>query len=631
MASIVWGIDIGTSAVKVAKARRGSGGVEILDFDILEIPFDENEETRPERVKQTLMNAVARKAIASAPVYVSIPGGQTFFRPFTLPTVEERRVPEIVQYEARQQIPFPFEEILWGYQHQMTPEGEMQVRLVAVRRDDVAAMLEMMKSIGLNVEGLVAAPVALFNFAAYEYTTDVTTLVLDCGAKMTDFLVMEGGAFWFRPLTVGVEEMTRTLKQKFRISQEEAENILFKMDRSKQAEKMFQVIEPVIRNLAGDIQRSLGYYKSLSHNVRVEKVVGLGGAFRMPQIREYVGRMLGQDVDIPTSAVRFTAAPGLDAGWLNEEVGSMAVALGLTVQGLGLARANINLLPENVVHDKMMKRKRPWAVVGALALLAAVMFSYFVQGKVLAGYKEDVHRADSIITERNGLTAKHDAVIKEIAPLEGRLEFYSRIGRDRGWYVDCLDKLNKTLLKIDPRTNPLSEKQPDIYVKQVYMSRFPADVCMRPLEKDPAELIEKDERGRTPAGPVFPGTATVPTFGQPGAKGGETGAGAVDSPMEVVMLAEIRGEKEAEEAPIDPAIRLRDELLKVECFQGVDVEGGWKDYRKIDMKYKDYLLEEEKRKKGEPHKIVTRPYRMFKMRWRYDDGTDRRPKEDKKP
>jgi len=622
MASIVWGIDIGTSAVKVVKAKRGGEGVEVIDFDIAEIPFDEDEGTREARVKQVLTSLMSRKNIGSTPVYVSIPGNQTFFRPFTLPAVEERRVSEIVQYEARQQIPFPFEEILWGYQHQTTPEGEMQVRLVAVRRDDVNKMLGMLRGIGLNVEGLVAAPVALFNFSALEYSTDATTLILDCGAKMTDFMVMEGGAFWFRPLSVGVEEMLKTLKQKFRISQEEAVKILFKMDQSKQADKMFQVIEPVIRNLAGDVQRSLGYYKSLSHNVRVERVIGLGGAFRMPQIKEYIGKMLGQDVEIPKSVSKFTAAPGLDASWMNEEVGTMAVAFGLAIQGLGLGRANINLLPEEVVHEKMVQRKKPWAAVAVLALLAAVIVSYVVQDRVVEGYKKNIDEAGTLTKRVDELRKQYKAKNAGVEPVEKQLTLYSRIGRERPWFMDCLNKLDTALNAIDPRGDLLSEQQPQIYLQQIYMSRYPEELCRIPLEEDPNVLRPEETELGGPGGPPTPGPAPRRPTGPGGRE--DVKKEQADEPMEVVIYAEIVGVVDTPEARIDPAFSLRGELSKVVFFEKPDLIGGWQPYQRLAMLPDKYIEELEKKRKGEAYKIHARPVLSFKMAWRYDDGTDYR-------
>jgi len=360
--------------------------------------------------------------------------------------------------------------------------------------------------------------------------------------------------------------------------------------------------------------------------VRVERVIGLGGAFRMPQIREYVGKMLGQDVEIPKSVSKFTAAPGLDAGWLNDEVGTMAVALGLAVQGLGLARTDINLLPEEVLREQMIKRKKPWAVLAALAVILAVGFAYFVQNEIIEAYDAYIERGRVLDDRIASLKKEYTAENSKLKPLETRLKAYSRIGRERPWFVDCLVKLNGVLLNVDPRGSLLAERQPSIYIKQVYMSRYPEEASRLPLEDDPGELASEDGTPlSTPSvGPSGPGYVAPPPPRRPGAPGAEEAKVQPDKPMMVVLFAEIRGERGQAEAPIEPAFNLREALKDVENFERPDLMGGWTPYLKIDMPRDRYLAELDKKRKGEPYKIVTRPFKMFKMAWRYDDGSDLR-------
>jgi type IV pilus assembly protein PilM len=67
---------------------------------------------------------------------------RAFSRFIKLPPVEKKRIPDIVKFEARQQIPFALEEVIWAYQ-QIGDEDEeseedftmAEVGLFAMKRD----------------------------------------------------------------------------------------------------------------------------------------------------------------------------------------------------------------------------------------------------------------------------------------------------------------------------------------------------------------------------------------------------------------------------------------------------------------------------------------------------------------
>lgn len=47
---------------------------------------------------------------------VSVPGQSGLSKFIKLPPIEAKKIPDIVRYEARQQIPFPLEQVEWDWQ-----------------------------------------------------------------------------------------------------------------------------------------------------------------------------------------------------------------------------------------------------------------------------------------------------------------------------------------------------------------------------------------------------------------------------------------------------------------------------------------------------------------------------------
>jgi len=61
---------------------------------------------KEELIAIALRQFVQRNEVDYDPLIVSVPSQNSFARFVTLPPVEQKRLPEIVQFEAAQQIPF---------------------------------------------------------------------------------------------------------------------------------------------------------------------------------------------------------------------------------------------------------------------------------------------------------------------------------------------------------------------------------------------------------------------------------------------------------------------------------------------------------------------------------------------
>ena len=106
-ATAVWGIDIGQCGLKALKLQRSGEGVEVVAFDYIEHAkiLSQPDADRAALTHDALEKFLSRNPITGEAVYVSVPGQQTFSRFTKLPPVETKRIPEIVQFEASQQIP----------------------------------------------------------------------------------------------------------------------------------------------------------------------------------------------------------------------------------------------------------------------------------------------------------------------------------------------------------------------------------------------------------------------------------------------------------------------------------------------------------------------------------------------
>src|SRR5579864_4899304 len=192
-----WGIDVGNRALKAVKLVSTAEGLVIDDFDVIEheTVLSSAGDNRDGLIQTALANFVARHpGIEKGQVGVGVTGQQSFARFIKLPPVEPKKIPEIVKFEAIQQIPFPLDEVEWSYQLFQDPQSpDVEVGIFAMRKELVNQHIKYFTDMGLNVQVVQMNPLAVYNGLHFdERLKDGTTMVIDLGAENTDLIIAEG-------------------------------------------------------------------------------------------------------------------------------------------------------------------------------------------------------------------------------------------------------------------------------------------------------------------------------------------------------------------------------------------------------------------------------------------------------
>jgi type IV pilus assembly protein PilM len=451
--NVCWGIEVGAGAIKALKLEVGSGGeVRILDYayvphkKVLSTPeLDQNDALRV-----ALGQFASQYELSGSSVAVSVPGHSAFARFAKLPPVEPKKVPDIVKFEAVQQIPFPIDQVEWDFQTFQSPDSpDIEVGIFAITRERIMERLAMYEDLGIVPDYVTLSPVAAYNAMAYDLQfTEKTpgTIILDIGTTSTDLVVAEAGRVWIRTFPIGGHHFTEALVNAFKISYSQAEKHKREAESSKHARHIFQAMRPVFGDLAQDVQRSIGYYTSLHKDAKLERLIGLGSTFRLPGLRKYLKQQLQMDVYRMEQFKRLSL-DGPRAGEFQALTLNMATAYGLGLQGLGMATLEANLMPVQVIKGAMWKRKVMWfgAAAGiAVAAGAAMFIRPFIDDSAVASeppapiIKETIATAQRLKTEANDLTStslSNTAASDVMALLESRA-IYAQI-------VDDVGQMNK--------------------------------------------------------------------------------------------------------------------------------------------------------------------------------------------
>ncbi|HHN77948.1 MAG TPA: type IV pilus assembly protein PilM, partial [Phycisphaerales bacterium] len=381
--NMCWGVEIGAGAVKALKLELDGETPKVRDFAVLNHPkvLSTPELDTSEAIRLTLGALTGQHDMTGAALAVSVPGHQSFARFAKLPPVEPKKVPDIVKFEAVQQIPFPLEEVEWDYQTFVSPDSpDVEVGIFAVTRPRMMELLGQMGEVGLTPEIATLGPVAVYNALAYdlEFTEKTPgTIILDIGTTATDLIIAEAGRVWVRTFPLGGHQFTDALVTSFKLSYSKAERLKREAEQTKHARHVFQAMRPVFTDLVQEVQRSIGYYQSVHAGADLKRLIGLGNTFRLPGLRKYLKQQLHMDIYRIEGYKRLEGPEGRESEFTDAAL-NLATAYGLALQGLGYSTLEANVMPVQVVRDTMWRRKRVF--FGAAAgLAAAATAGWFVR------------------------------------------------------------------------------------------------------------------------------------------------------------------------------------------------------------------------------------------------------------
>src|SRR5215468_10547819 len=172
----VWGIDLGQCALKALRVESQNGNVVATAFDYVEHPkiLSQPDADPDQLTREALEQFLSRNSLKGDKVSISVPGQSGLARFVKLPPVEEKKIGDIVKFEAKQQIPFPLEEVVWDYQKLGSggvTDGyamETEIGLFAMKRDMISRYLGHFTDVNVEVQVIQMAPLGLCNFVTYD-------------------------------------------------------------------------------------------------------------------------------------------------------------------------------------------------------------------------------------------------------------------------------------------------------------------------------------------------------------------------------------------------------------------------------------------------------------------------------
>jgi type IV pilus assembly protein PilM len=212
----------------------------------------------------------------------------------SLPSMERQELAESIIWEAKHNIPYPYEETNVDYAVLNTPRGgedrNLDILLVAAKKDKIANYSNIVNQARKNLQAIEVDVFALQNALEVNYPEILlgkTVALINMGANITNVVIIEKGIpQLFRDLSLGGYFFTENMRKELNVPFEEAEKLLKGIPgKSVPADQFQTVLTMNVRDLLDEMEKTFSFYEAGEKRERkIEQIFLSGGLANVPNM-----------------------------------------------------------------------------------------------------------------------------------------------------------------------------------------------------------------------------------------------------------------------------------------------------------------------------------------------------------
>lgn len=307
----IFGLDLSDLSIKIVQLKNNGTFDCISGFSSNPLPIgclSDGEIQKKEQVASIIRKSLAQavpKRIRSKKVICSLPETKAFLRIVSIPQMNESEMAEAVKWEMEANIPLPLEQVYYDWQiipkTILAEKNKIQLLVAAIAKSTVDQFVEVLELAGLEPVGLEIESIAQARSLLDEKDNQSTILIVDIGDRRTSFSVTKGGLSCFTSsVPLCGQALTDVISKGMGVSFEEAEKIkiTYGIGSDFKNNALFKCQEPVLENLAQEIERSIDFYLTcLKYSDNIDKIILCGGGANTKGILPYLSRKLGREIE----------------------------------------------------------------------------------------------------------------------------------------------------------------------------------------------------------------------------------------------------------------------------------------------------------------------------------------------
>lgn len=344
------GIDIGTHSIKAVQLSLSKNKIVLQNYaeGITGTRKNQREEIvkrksfnlSREEIAESLNSVIREGKISAREAVLSIPDFMSFFTVFKTPPILKEELKSVVQFESRQHIPMPPQEVSldWSIIKEEKKDGKKisySVLLVAVPNNAILEYQKISELCAISISSLEAEVFSLARAAIRTEDFDKTIQLVDIGEQSTTISVVKNGVTMVAySIDFSSNNMTRYIANNLKVEYDEANEI----------KKKFGIDDSAIGNTLGSYFNTLvDELSRVSDNLlrtekeKVEKIIISGGTSLISGLVPFLKEKTDKEVEIinPFSDIIY---PPILEETIREMSPRFAVAVGLALRNIQIKK-----------------------------------------------------------------------------------------------------------------------------------------------------------------------------------------------------------------------------------------------------------------------------------------------------
>lgn len=243
-------------------------------------------------VAGALRSLISSQRVRNKKVAVAVAGHSVIVKKAIFPKMSPKELEENLPVEAERYIPFDIKDVNLDYHVVSEGAEEMEVLLVAAKRDLVDDYISLIREARLEPAVIDVDVFALQSAFELNYPEEMGNLVALCdiGASIMSINVVKGGDSLFtRDISIGGNLYTEELQKELGVSFEEAERLkLGKGTEKVDPTRVDRIVDRVSHMVSMEIAKSLDFFSATYPEDRIKKLYLTGGASKVPRLKEII-------------------------------------------------------------------------------------------------------------------------------------------------------------------------------------------------------------------------------------------------------------------------------------------------------------------------------------------------------
>ena len=289
------GLDIGSSSIKAVELKKVKGEIQVAHLGVERLGSDivvDSMIVDSGSVSSAISKLFSDRKFGSKLVATAVSGHSVIVKKISMQTVPENEVPDLLQTEAAQYIPFDMNDVNIDYQvlTEDPNEPQMDVLLAAVKKDKILNYTNVLSLAGKIPEVVDIDAFALQNCYEYNYEPSPTSTValLNLGASVMNINIVKGSTPLFtRDVSVGGNQYTDSLQKELDLSFDDAEALKMGESVGKVSpDAKLPILKQVTEIIVLEIQKTFDFFRATAAGQHIEKIYLAGGSSAVPGLTE---------------------------------------------------------------------------------------------------------------------------------------------------------------------------------------------------------------------------------------------------------------------------------------------------------------------------------------------------------